>query len=97
MEKKYVGSGKLGKYDTVSVTIDLSKAEDFVYDYNNNKYLTIFVSPKKEVDQYGKSHSVYCLPKQERSEENREEKTQTATEKMESEAKVIEDDTDLPF
>lgn len=59
MAKDYIGSGKKHReWDQVKVTIDLEKAKTHIYEYNGKKYLTFDVCEKKEVDQYGKTHTV---------------------------------------
>ena len=59
MSKEYIGSGKKHEqYDIVKVTIDVEKAKPDIYEYSGKKYLTFDVAAKREVDQYGKSHSV---------------------------------------
>jgi len=59
-EKIYLGSGKKAKdFDIVNITVCLSKIpKESIYEYNGEKYVNLSVSAKKEVDQYGKSHSV---------------------------------------
>lgn len=57
--KNYIGSGKQHEqYESIKVTIDVDKAKPFVSEYNGKRYLTFEVSKKREIDQYGKTHSV---------------------------------------
>lgn len=59
-EKKYVGSGKkVGNYDMVNFTISEEKTRDAWIEYNGKRYLKLSISPKKQTDQYGKTHSVW--------------------------------------
>ena len=59
-EKIYVGSGKKVKdYDLVNISICLDdKIKPYIYEYKEKKYINLTVAAKKEVDQYGKTHSV---------------------------------------
>jgi len=58
--KNYIGTGKKHeKFDgIVSVTIDIEKAKEFIFEYNGKKYLKFDVAEKKEQDKFGKTHSV---------------------------------------
>ena len=59
-DKIYVGSGK-EKFDgdQVSVSVCLSDLpKDWIFEYNNKKYVKLIVQKKREVDQYGKTHYV---------------------------------------
>jgi hypothetical protein len=59
-ERVYVGSGKqVGDYEIVNISIQASKLKDAWYDYNGEKYARLTVAKKREVDQYGKTHTVY--------------------------------------
>ena len=64
-KKDYIGGGKEVTNGIVRVTIDVGKAESFIYDYNGKKYLTFNVDKNKEPDKYGKTHSVYVSTKEE--------------------------------
>jgi hypothetical protein len=57
--KTYVGNGKEGKYGYVNFTLDVDKLIPYVFEYKGKKYVKLTMSKKKEVDQYGKSHTVY--------------------------------------
>jgi len=60
-EKIYCGSGKSHpSYDIVNIDVCLEKIpKEFISeDKNGNKWLKLTVSKKKEIDQYGKSHTV---------------------------------------
>jgi hypothetical protein len=62
--KEYVGSGKKhDKYDIVKVTLDMEKIKPFIFEYNGKQYVSIDVAPKREVDQYGKTHTISCYKK----------------------------------
>ena len=62
-EKIYVGSGKAhSEYPIVNISICLTdikaQAEDFIFEYNNKKYIKLKVVEKKEPDKFGKTHYV---------------------------------------
>lgn len=60
-EKIYCGSGKAhATYDIVNIDVCIEKIpKEFISeDKNGNKWLKLTVSKKREVDQYGKSHTV---------------------------------------
>tara|TARA_R110002126_G_scaffold2643_3_gene14877 strand:- start:1113 stop:1364 length:252 start_codon:yes stop_codon:yes gene_type:complete len=59
-EKIYVGSGK-SKFDgdQVAVSVCLSDLpKEWIFEYNDKKYVKLLVQKKREVDQYGKTHYV---------------------------------------
>ena len=59
-EKKiYVGSGKK-KFDNLrAVSICITKLpEEYIFEYNGEKYIKLNVHDKKEADQYGKDVNV---------------------------------------
>ena len=60
-DHKYIGSGKkVGKFDTLSISICLSDIpKDDIFEYNGKKYCKVLVAAKKETDKFGKSHTVY--------------------------------------
>ncbi len=59
-EKKYVGSGRQVKnYDLVNFTIAEDKTKDSWIDYNGRRFLKLSIGKKKEIDQYGKTHTVW--------------------------------------
>tara|TARA_R110002050_G_scaffold90955_1_gene191216 strand:+ start:208 stop:468 length:261 start_codon:yes stop_codon:yes gene_type:complete len=59
-ERKFVGSGKkVGNYDLINFTINEEMTKDAWFDYNGKRYLKLTIGNKKEVDQYGKTHSVW--------------------------------------
>lgn len=57
--KTYVGNGREGKFGYVNFTLDVDKLIPYVFEYKGKKYVKLTMSKKKEVDQYGKSHTVY--------------------------------------
>jgi len=71
-EKKYVGNGKqVGKYELVNFTISEEKARDSWIEYNGKKYLKLTLGKKKEVDQYGKTHTIWVdeyVPEQQKEQ-----------------------------
>jgi hypothetical protein len=59
-DKIYVGSGrKAGNYDIVNISIAEDKVQEHWKEYNGKKYLRLAVGTLKEVNQYGKTHSVW--------------------------------------
>jgi CelD/BcsL family acetyltransferase involved in cellulose biosynthesis len=59
-DKIYVGSGK-SKFDgdQVAVSVCLSDLpKEFIFEYNDKKYVKLIVQKKREADQYGKTHYV---------------------------------------
>ena len=75
--KKYVGNGKkVGTYDLVNFTISEEKARESWIDYNGKKYLKLTIGAKKEVDQYGKTHTIWVdeyKPEQQAQSQQKEE------------------------
>ena len=76
-EKKYVGNGKqVGKYELINFTISEEKARDSWIEYNGKKYLKLTLGKKKEVDMYGKTHTIWVdeyvpeQPKEQKVETN---------------------------
>lgn len=61
MENKiFVGSGT-SKFEGNLVSCSLCLSDlpsEHIFEYNNKKYIKLNVQKKKEVDQYGKTHSV---------------------------------------
>jgi hypothetical protein len=55
----YVGGG-IEKFDgnLIEISVCLTDVEDHKYDYNGKTYVKLKISKKKQVDQYGKTHSV---------------------------------------
>ena len=68
--KNFIGSGKRNEKfaGIVSVTLDLEKCKEHIYEYNGKKYLTFDVAEKREADQYGKTHSVSVWTPDEKKE-----------------------------
>lgn len=59
-KKNYIGKGKqVEGLDIVKVSINIDKAEEFFHEYKGERYLTLEVARMKEVDDYGKTHTVY--------------------------------------
>lgn len=58
--RNYVGRGKkAGNYDLVNFSISESKAKDFWFEYNGERYLKLTIGALKNPDNYGKTHSVW--------------------------------------
>lgn len=60
-DKKYVGNGKVnGNYGIINISVCLSDlTPEDITEYQGKKYVRLSVGEKREVDQYGKSHSVW--------------------------------------
>ena len=87
-DKIYVGSGK-EKFDgdQVAVSVCLSDLpKDWIFEYNNKKYVKLIVQKKRETDQYGKTH--YVAIDTFKPEQNTEQKTV---------ANAVDEPNDLPF
>lgn len=75
-EKKYVGNGKkAGSYDIVNISIKESMTKDHWYEYNGERYLRLAVGALKQVNEYGKTHTVWI------DDYKPQEKKQTSTAK----------------
>jgi len=61
-DKNYVGNGReSGDYGIINISVcldDLDTQRD-ITEYQGKKYLRLSVGRKREVDQYGKTHSVW--------------------------------------
>ena len=72
-EKIYLGKGRASdEYDLINVSICVSDIpkEKIVTAKNKKKYLNITVARMKEVDQYGKTHTVYIDEYKPKTEKN---------------------------
>jgi len=73
--KKYVGGGKIGKYDIINIGLraaDLPKP-------NDRGYINLCVGSRREVSKHGETHSVWVntwTPGGGRAEEREEEQRQ---------------------
>jgi len=69
--KNYIGNG-VEKFEgnIVKVSIDVEKAKPFIYEYNGKKYLTFDVSKLREVNEFGKTHSVSVWTKDSETKES---------------------------
>jgi hypothetical protein len=60
MDKIYVGSG-VGKFENKLVEFSVCLSDlpkEHIFEYKGKKYIKLKVQQKKEIDQFGKSHSV---------------------------------------
>lgn len=57
-EAVFVGNGKQVHPKINNVSICLTDAEKYAFEYNGKKYLRLQVVQKNETDQYGKTHFV---------------------------------------
>jgi len=55
----FVGNG-ISKFDgnLIEISVCLSDVQSHKFEYNGKHYVKLKVNKKKEVDQYGKTHSV---------------------------------------
>lgn len=61
--KKYIkGSAKQSEWGTISVSIPATELRPLV---NEKGYVNFYLGPRKEVGQYGETHSIYVLDKSE--------------------------------
>jgi len=95
-DKKYVGNGKEnGDYGIINVSVCLSDVnQQDITEYEGKKYLRLSVGRKREVDQYGKTHSVWIndyVPNSQKEEVPRPAKRRTLEEP------VTAGGPDLPF
>lgn len=77
--KTYIGSGKSTKFNGVTVTLRMEDAQKFAYETERGTYLTFVVSPRKEVDQFGKTHSCFVLVDSQEGTPEMQEMTAPAT------------------
>lgn len=88
----YVGSGKKSdKYDMVNISVCLTDLpREHIFEYNNKKYIKLTVAAKKEVDKWGKTHSVSI-------DTYKPEKKESAGADIEKAIPPPEDEDPLPF
>ena len=90
MKKKiYLGNAKINEqYGIINGSICLSDIpKEFINEYQGKKYLPISIGAKREVDQYGKTHSIWV----------NEYKPDEQAQAPKSAPKSLEADEDLPF
>ncbi len=59
--KQFIGSGKGMKYNGVMITLRMADAQQFIRTTENGEFLTFFIDPRKEADQWGRTHTAYVL------------------------------------
>lgn len=65
-KKNYIGKGtKVENLDIVKVTLKMKEANQFVYEYDGEEYLTFEVATLKQPDNHGKTHTAYISQKEE--------------------------------
>lgn len=60
-EKIYIANGKEGKYGvnfSICLTDIAQKYKEHITEYKGKKYIRLNIQPKREVDQYGKTHAI---------------------------------------
>lgn len=58
--KNYIGKGKkVENLDIVQVSINLEKADEFIFEYEGQHYLKFEVATRKAADNFGNTHTVY--------------------------------------
>ena len=92
--KIYVGSGKESAYG-VKFSLCLDKiSEEWIFEYGGKRYVKLEVTKKKEVDEYGKTHTVTVDTwRPDRSEGKQE----PASEPNGKASKIDDPSDDLPF
>lgn len=60
-KKHYVGSGKqVESYDMINISVCLSDLpKEDINEFKGKKYINLTLGKKREVDQYGKTHSLW--------------------------------------
>lgn len=66
--KTYIGKGKAGNYNSIRAIIRLNAALGFIYDKEGEHYLTFFINPLQESDNFGRTHTAYCLDQNQQPE-----------------------------
>jgi hypothetical protein len=90
--KKYLkGSAKQGQFESIGISILATELRPLV---NEKGYVNFFISPKKEVGQYGDTHSIYVL---EGEAEPKQAPTKTFSKPQSQAASNRIDIDDLPF
>lgn len=64
--KQYIGSGKPTQHDGVKVTLKIDEAKAHFYTTDKGTFLTFVVAKKETTDKYGKSHTAFILPREEK-------------------------------
>ena len=58
--KHYIGKGTTSKYDAISCSICLDDLNGLIATANNGKkYINFTVTPMKNPDKYGKTHTIF--------------------------------------
>lgn len=58
--KSYIGKGKaIGTFGSVRVSLKMEDVLKHAYKTERGEFITFMVTPMKETDQYGKTHTVY--------------------------------------
>lgn len=58
-DRKFVGSGVQTNEYYTNLSLDMAQLEENAFEYNGKKYVRVTVGKKREIDQYGKTHSVW--------------------------------------
>jgi hypothetical protein len=59
-KKNYIGKGKqVGNMDIVRVSINMEMIQQFITEYEGQKYLHFEVAKLRQADKFGKTHTVY--------------------------------------
>jgi len=63
--KTYIGKGKkVAKLDIIAVSINMAQAEEFIFEYEGQRYLKFEIAALKEADKFGKTHTAYISQRQ---------------------------------
>lgn len=61
--KNYIGKGKAQNFG-VKVTIQMNKAQQFIFEREGERYLTFFLNEMQEQDKFGRTHTAFVLKKE---------------------------------
>jgi hypothetical protein len=85
-KKNYLGKGRQSeKLDIVFFTVSLRALQAAAHEFNGEMYVSFEISKLKEPDQFGKTHTMYQLVKDEESIEEPEPQTATKPRKLKKE------------
>jgi len=65
----YCGSGKKQNKEWLTVSINVDKIQEHIFEYNGNRYVKLNINIKDEPDQYGKDVSVSIFQRKESNED----------------------------
>lgn len=60
----YIGSGRATANEGVKVTLRMDQVQEHAYTTDKGTFITFMVAPRKEKDQFGKTHSAFIMPRE---------------------------------